>query len=657
MTVYFIGAGPGAPDLLTVRAQRLVRQCGTCLYAGSIVPPEVLALCPPISRIINTARMPLDEIVTELRDAHERGDDVARLHSGDPSLYSAISEQFAALDAAGIPWEIVPGVPAYTAAAAALRTELTIPNVAQTVILTRVDGRSTPMPEGEDLATACASGGTAVIHLAAHQAERVRDELEPIYGVDAPVAVAAYVSRPEEVLLRTTLGRLPEELAAAGVTRTAVIMIGAVFAETSPLADNPLRADDAVGAGSSAVAAPRSFLYSDDRPRDAKGRTLCDAPSGSENELGKQTLRPVPDPYKALDAADAVGPKSDQIITHVEGSGAEPVADDAGPVAESNTSYTSDVSDAIGDGAFADDSEADDLEPAQLRATPIERPKRELEESELAVPDPVLSADRATEMANSTQHHGAPPNKILILGGTSEGRELAGLISAAGLDVVTSLAGRVKRPRLPEGEVRIGGFGGPQGLGRYLLDHAVDLVIDATHPFAERISASAVEATASTGVPMLRLNRPQWTPGPGDEWISVPTAAEAARVVQERFKRPLLTIGRQNLAAFAGDARSSYLIRCVEPPEGKLPRRYLLMFDRGPFDFDSEHSLLRRHRIDVVVTKNSGGDSTSAKLEAARSLHIPVIMIERANTPPVRTVSTVREAAEWIVEVFGAARA
>lgn len=572
MTVYFIGAGPGAADLLTVRAQRLIRSCGTCLYAGSIVPPEVLALCPPISRIVNTARMPLAEIVTELRDAHTRGDDVARLHSGDPSLYSALTEQLDALDEHAIPWEIVPGVPAYAAAAAALRTELTIPHVAQTVILTRVDGRSTPMPAGEDLATACASGATAVIHLAAHQAERVRDELVGIYGPDAPVAVAAFVSRPEEVLLRTTLSRLPSALNEAGIRRTAVIMVGAVLDET-------LRSQRANPLNDAASGSARSFLYSDARPRDAHGRTICDASTSP----------------------------SDTPEEHVSGAASrlEVVAD-----------------------------------PIELART------REVDESELAVPEPMVTT-------TPRPHHGGPPAKILILGGTSEARELANLCDRAGLSVVTSLAGRVKRPRLPRGELRIGGFGGPEGLGRYIYDHAIELIIDATHPFAEKISESARAASASTGTPLLRVHRPPWEPQPGDEWISVPDAEAAARVVQARFRRPLLTIGRQQLGAFASDARGSYLIRCVEPPDEPLPRRYLLMFDRGPFDFDDEHALLRRHRIDVVVTKNSGGNLTAAKLEAARSLHIPVVMIERPPAPPVPTVTSVADAAQWIVDVFG----
>lgn len=636
MTVYFIGAGPGAADLLTVRAQRLIRSSGTCLYAGSIVPPEVLALCPPISRIINTARMPLAEIVTELRDAHARGDDVARLHSGDPSLYSAISEQLDALDSYDIPWEIVPGVPAYTAAAAALRTELTIPHISQTVVLTRVDGRSTSMPEGEDLATACASGGTAVIHLAAHQAERVRDELLPVYGPDAPVAVAAYVSRPEEVLLRTTLSELPEQLAASGITRTAVIMVGTVLGENVRSGHNPLV--DAGDAGPTT----RSFLYSDTRPRDAEGRTLCDEPStaagthtvADADPVAEQHLTPVPDAYAAVERA-----------------GAEDDSDATDRPGRSDAAPTTKASPSTGD----DSADNEDAIPEPLTPTPLERTRDEVDESELAVPDPVLTPEHKAAVIDAYRHEG-PPNKILILGGTSEGRELADLIAGAGLDVVTSLAGRVKRPRLPQGEVRIGGFGGPQRMGRYLMENSIDLVIDATHPFAEKISASASEATTSTGTPMLRLNRPAWTPAAGDNWLPVASAEEAARLVQERFKRPLLTIGRQKLSAFAGDARSSYLIRCVEPPDGKLPRRYLLMFDRGPFDFDSEHSLLRRHRIDVVVTKNSGGDATAAKLEAARSLHIPVIMIERPPSPPVPTVHTVAEAAKWIVEVFGSSR-
>lgn len=604
MTVYFIGAGPGAADLLTVRAQRLIRRCGTCLYAGSIVPPEVLALCPPISRIVNTARMPLAEIVTELRDAHERGDDVARLHSGDPSLYSALTEQLDALDEHGIPWEIVPGVPAYAAAAAALRTELTVPEVAQTVILTRVDGRSTPMPEGEDLATACASGGTAVIHLAAHQAERVRDELMDVYGPNAPVAVAAFVSRPEEILVRTTLSRLPAALEKAGIRRTAVIMVGAVLDENlRSRRANPL---DSTNSGGPA----RSFLYSDTRPRDEHGRTICDAPASTTSDTA-----------------------SGDTAAHDRNTAA--------------TDETEAAANAVGPAATTQASHSDTNRDLELVPDPIEAArKRGVEESELAVPEPEA-------VAPILRHRQGPPNKILILGGTSEARELANLCERAGLAVVTSLAGRVKRPRLPRGEVRIGGFGGPEGLGRYIYDNSIELIVDATHPFAERISDSAVKAAASTGVPLLRLHRPPWEPQPGDEWISVSDTEAAARVVQERFRRPLLTIGRQQLSAFAADARGSYLIRCVEPPEGPLPRRYLLMFDRGPFDFDDEHALLRRHRIDVVVTKNSGGGLTAAKLEAARSLHIPVVMIERPPAPPVPTVNTVAEAAQWIVDVFG----
>lgn len=629
MTVYFIGAGPGAADLLTVRAQRLIRSCGTCLYAGSIVPPEVLALCPPISRIINTARMPLAEIVSELKDANARGDDVARLHSGDPSLYSALNEQIDALDELGIAWEIVPGVPAYAAAAAALRTELTMPEVSQTVVLTRVDGRSTPMPPGEDLATACASGATAVIHLAAHQAERVRDELLPVYGPDAAVAVAAFVSRPEEVLLRTTLSRLPAALAAAGIRRTAVIMVGKVFSPDIRAArSGGLLDDDRAG-----TLTGRSFLYSDSRPRDEHGRTICDTP---------QPAAPAePDP-----PATGGGLAGVAFGTAAGESGHTPTSEPPPPTSESPHPATRNSA------AAAEPLDHAGVEaPApglHLVPDPIEQARRrQVAESELAVPDPVVH-----EAPQS--YRVGPPNKILLLGGTSEGRELANLLDKAGLDVVTSLAGRVKRPRLPRGEVRIGGFGGPEGLGRYLYDHQIDLIIDATHPFAERISASALQASMSTGVPVLRINRPEWTPQPGDEWISVPDAEAAAKVVQERFRRPLLTIGRQNLAAFSGDARGSYLIRCVEPPEGALPRRYLLMFDRGPFDVDDEHNLLRRHRIDVVVTKNSGGQATAAKLEAARALHIPVIMIERPPAAPVPTVHSVPEAAQWIVEVFGA---
>ncbi|QGU01985.1 Precorrin-4 C(11)-methyltransferase [Corynebacterium kalinowskii] len=253
MTVYFIGAGPGAADLLTLRADRLIRSCPVCLYAGSIVPEEVLENCPPDAELINTARMPLDEITRLLQKAHEEGKDVARLQSGDPAVYSALAEQARRLVALDIPYEIVPGVPSFAAAAASLGHELTVPTVGQTVILTRVSGRASAMPEGEDLDTLGKSGATLCIHLAAHDIDRVVSELVPNYGADCPVAVVAFASRPEEQILRGTLNDIASQVKEAGISRTAMIIVGRVLG---------------------AEGFPDSYLYSDDRPRDEHGRTI-----------------------------------------------------------------------------------------------------------------------------------------------------------------------------------------------------------------------------------------------------------------------------------------------------------------------------------------------------------------------------------------------
>jgi precorrin-4/cobalt-precorrin-4 C11-methyltransferase len=226
VTVYFIGAGPGAADLITVRGARTLAACQVCLYAGSLVPPELLAECPPDARLVDTAQLNLDEITRELADAHRDGHDVARLHSGDPSVFSAVAEQMRRLDAAGVPYEVVPGVPAFAAAAAALKRELTVPTVGQTVILTRIANRATAMPDKEDLATLGRSGALIVLHLAAKYVDRVVDELLPHYGADCPAAVVAYASRPDEQVLRGTLGEIAESVKAAGIIRTAVIMVG-----------------------------------------------------------------------------------------------------------------------------------------------------------------------------------------------------------------------------------------------------------------------------------------------------------------------------------------------------------------------------------------------------------------------------------------------
>ncbi|MFJ2259374.1 precorrin-4 C(11)-methyltransferase [Streptomyces sp. NPDC087844] len=226
MTVYFIGAGPGAADLITVRGARTLAACHVCLYAGSLVPRELLAECPPDARLIDTAQLNLDEIIAETVRAHEEGHDVARLHSGDPSVFSAMAEQMRRLDAAGVPYEVVPGVPAFAAAAAALKRELTVPTVGQTVILTRVAHSATAMPEGEDLATLGRSGALVVLHLAVRYVDRVVDELLPHYGADCPAAVVAYASRPDELIVRGRLDEIAGKVKEAGVLRTAVIMVG-----------------------------------------------------------------------------------------------------------------------------------------------------------------------------------------------------------------------------------------------------------------------------------------------------------------------------------------------------------------------------------------------------------------------------------------------
>lgn len=230
MTVYFIGAGPGAADLITVRGQRILQRCRVCLYAGSIMPDDLLQFCPAGARIVDTGPLTLEQIVEELADAHAAGHDVARLHSGDPSLYSAVAEQCRRLDALGIDYEIVPGVPAFSAAAAVLGRELTVPGVAQTVTLTRVATLSTAMPDGEDLSV-LAAAGTLVIHLAAHRIDAVVAELlhagrEP----GTPAAVVAFASWPKQVVLRGTLADIAGRTHEAGVTRTAVIVVGDALA-------------------------------------------------------------------------------------------------------------------------------------------------------------------------------------------------------------------------------------------------------------------------------------------------------------------------------------------------------------------------------------------------------------------------------------------
>ena len=249
MTVYFIGAGPGAADLITVRGQRLLRSCQVCLYAGSIMPDDLLAECPPDARVVDTGPLNLEQIIGELVAAHEAGLDVARLHSGDPSIYSAVAEQCRRLDELGIDYEIVPGVPAFAAAAAALGRELTVPGVAQTVTLSRVATLSTAMPDGEDLTTLSKPGATLVLHLAAAQIDNIVPQLlDGGYRPETPCAVVAFASWPQEIVLRGTLADIAEKMHAAAVTKTAVIVIGDVLA---------------------AEGFSDSYLYSSDRRRGA----------------------------------------------------------------------------------------------------------------------------------------------------------------------------------------------------------------------------------------------------------------------------------------------------------------------------------------------------------------------------------------------------
>ena len=226
MTVHFIGAGPGAADLITVRGLDLIRRCPVCRYAGSLVPREIPAAAPPGARIVDTAPLTLDEIVAEIAEAHAAGHDIARVHSGDPSLYGAIAEQMRRLAGLGIPYDVTPGVPAFAAAAAALQTELTLPEIAQTVILTRTATRATAMPESESLDRLAASRATLAIHLSVANLAKIVRELVPHYGADCPAVVAYRVSWPDEMLLRGTLGDIRDRVKRAGVTRTALILVG-----------------------------------------------------------------------------------------------------------------------------------------------------------------------------------------------------------------------------------------------------------------------------------------------------------------------------------------------------------------------------------------------------------------------------------------------
>jgi precorrin-4/cobalt-precorrin-4 C11-methyltransferase len=230
MTVHFIGAGPGAADLLTLRGRDLLASCPVCLYAGSIIPAEMLSHCPPGTRLIDTAPMDLDSIEAEYVSAYAAGVDIARLHSGDLSIYSAVAEQIRRLERHDIPYTLTPGVPAFAAAAAALGRELTLPGVAQSVVLTRISGRASQMPPRETLAAFAATGATLAVHLAIHALQRLVTELVPFYGADCPVAIVARASWPDERILRGQLGNVVEMLAADPIERTALVLVGPALA-------------------------------------------------------------------------------------------------------------------------------------------------------------------------------------------------------------------------------------------------------------------------------------------------------------------------------------------------------------------------------------------------------------------------------------------
>lgn len=229
MTVYFIGAGPGAADLITLRGLKLIQTAPVVLYAGSLVPEAIVAEAPDDALVKDTAPMHLDEIIADIKKAHDDGKDVARVHSGDPSLYGAIAEQMRKLDDLGIDYEVVPGVSAYAAAAAALKTELTLPDVAQTIILTRTAMRSSKMPEGEELANLAKSKATLAVHLSVNNMANVVKDLTPHYGEDCPVVVAYRVSWPDQHFIHGTLATIREKVKASGITRTALILVGHVL--------------------------------------------------------------------------------------------------------------------------------------------------------------------------------------------------------------------------------------------------------------------------------------------------------------------------------------------------------------------------------------------------------------------------------------------
>lgn len=240
MKVYFIGAGPGDPELLTLKAQRIISECPVCLYAGSLVPAEVVAGAPENARVMDTAPMTLEDTHAEILAARDRGEDVARVHSGDPSLYGAIAEQIRLLKRDAIPYEIIPGVPAYAAAAAALGQELTIPEIAQSIVLTRMSMKSTSMPSGETLENFARTGATLAIHLGIRALREIERKLVPYYGADCPVVVAYRASWPDQIFLRGTLSDIREKVRAEKITRTALILVGPALANVQDFKDSAL---------------------------------------------------------------------------------------------------------------------------------------------------------------------------------------------------------------------------------------------------------------------------------------------------------------------------------------------------------------------------------------------------------------------------------
>jgi precorrin-6A/cobalt-precorrin-6A reductase len=244
---------------------------------------------------------------------------------------------------------------------------------------------------------------------------------------------------------------------------------------------------------------------------------------------------------------------------------------------------------------------------------------------------------------------------ILLLGGTDEARRLAAALAGRdGIHLVSSLAGRVRNPKLPVGEVHEGGFGGPEGLTAWLTERRIDVVVDATHPFAARMTASAVEATAKVGVPLLILRRPGWQAAPGDDWRWVPSLAAAAELLPELGERVFLSTGRRSLPVFADLDGLWFLARSVDSPEPPLPRRLEVLLSRGPFTVEGELALMREHRVDMLVTKDSGGEMTTAKLLAARELGLPVVIVRRPPPPDgVAAVETVEAAVAWLETAAG----